>query len=57
VANLEQYELTALIEAGRSPGGPPSTIVEASGEVPVLVREGAVSWERVLESLRVDRAD
>jgi L-threonylcarbamoyladenylate synthase len=57
VANLEQYELTALIEAGRSPGGPPSTIVEASGEVPVLVREGAVAWDRVLESLRVARAD
>ena len=57
VALLEPYGVSALLDAGRSPGGRPSTVVEASGAAPLLVREGAVPWERVLESLRVDRAD
>jgi tRNA A37 threonylcarbamoyladenosine synthetase subunit TsaC/SUA5/YrdC len=39
-----------LLDAGRSPGGLPSTIVDASGAAPVLVRAGAVPWGRVLES-------
>jgi L-threonylcarbamoyladenylate synthase len=36
---------------GASPGGPPSTIVSCAGAHPVLLRPGAVAWERVLESL------
>jgi len=44
-------ELDALIDAGLSPGGPPSTIVDASGREPRLVRAGAVPWTRVLECL------
>ncbi|MFO7693447.1 MAG: L-threonylcarbamoyladenylate synthase [Vicinamibacterales bacterium] len=43
--------LDAIIAAGPSPGGAPSTIVDARGDLPLLVRAGAVSWERVLESL------
>jgi L-threonylcarbamoyladenylate synthase len=43
--------IDALIDAGRTPGGPPSTIVDAIGEAPVLVRAGAIAWERVLEFL------
>ncbi|HTI36290.1 MAG TPA: L-threonylcarbamoyladenylate synthase [Vicinamibacterales bacterium] len=39
-----------LIDGGAAPGGPPSTIVDASGEVLRLIREGAVPWNRVLES-------
>ena len=31
--------------------GPPSTIVDVRGRRPRLVREGAVAWERVLQSL------
>ena len=45
-------ELDAIIDAGPSPGGPPSTIVDASGVVPRLVRAGAVPWDRVLECLQ-----
>ena len=45
-------ELDALIDAGPSPGGAPSTIVDARGDTPRLVRAGAVPWERVLESLQ-----
>jgi L-threonylcarbamoyladenylate synthase len=48
-AQLAPYGLDVLLDAGKSPGGRPSTIVDASGDVPVLVRAGAVPWERVLE--------
>jgi len=41
--------LDVLIDAGPTPGGEPSTIVDATGRVPVLVRAGAIAWERVLE--------
>lgn len=40
-----------LLDAGESPGGPPSTIVDLRGPAPRLVREGAVPWERVLRSI------
>jgi L-threonylcarbamoyladenylate synthase len=43
--------IDGLVDAGPSPGGEPSTIVDASGAVPVLIRAGAVSWDRVLECL------
>lgn len=44
--------LDVLIDAGRTPGGLPSTIVDAAGDAPVLVRAGAIAWERVLEFSR-----
>jgi L-threonylcarbamoyladenylate synthase len=40
-----------LIDGGLTPGGAPSTIVDATGNRPVLIRAGAIAWERVLESL------
>ena len=43
--------LDGLIDAGPSPGGEPSTIVDARGAVPMLLRAGAVPWDRVLECL------
>jgi L-threonylcarbamoyladenylate synthase len=44
---------TALvIDGGPSPGGLASTIVDVSGAVPRLIREGPVPFDRVLESLR-----
>jgi len=45
-------DLDALLDAGPAPGGPPSTIVDASPRVPTLVRAGVVPWDRVLRSLR-----
>ncbi len=39
----------ALIDGGPTRGGPPSTIVDVTGTVPVLVRDGVVPWVRVLE--------
>ena len=36
-----------ILDAGLTPGGPPSTIVNVSGDVIRLVRPGAISWEDV----------
>jgi L-threonylcarbamoyladenylate synthase len=41
-----------LLDAGRAPGGAPSTIVAVAENGPVLVRAGAVAWDRVIKSLR-----
>ena len=38
----------AIIEAGPSPGGMQSTIVDMTGSSPVLIREGATSYDEVL---------
>lgn len=40
-----------VLDAGESPGGPPSTIVDLRGSTPRLVRAGAIAWERVLRSI------
>jgi L-threonylcarbamoyladenylate synthase len=53
VAGALGEEIDVLIDAGATPGGPPSTIVDVTGSTPVLVREGAIAWERVLEFLRL----
>ena len=36
-----------LVDAGTTPGGPPSTIVDATGVSARLVREGAIAWEEI----------
>src|SRR5262245_62253283 len=36
-----------LLEAGRTPGGAPSTIVDVTGSEPRLVRPGAITWDDV----------
>jgi L-threonylcarbamoyladenylate synthase len=43
-------DVDAILDGGAAPGGAPSTIVSTVGRVPILVREGAVAWERVLRS-------
>jgi L-threonylcarbamoyladenylate synthase len=43
--------LDVLLDGGPARGGAASTIVDATGHVPVLLRAGAIAWERVLESL------
>jgi len=40
-----------ILDAGRTPGGAPSTIVDLSVEKPVLLRPGAVDFEQVLQAL------
>ena len=41
-----------ILDAGSTPGGAPSTIVDVRGDQPKLVREGAVAWERVQHVVR-----
>jgi len=41
-----------VLDGGRVPGGAPSTIVDARDTPVRLVREGAIRWSRVLESLQ-----
>jgi L-threonylcarbamoyladenylate synthase len=36
-----------LVDAGKTPGGAPSTIVDVTGAVPRLIRAGAIPWEEV----------
>ena len=39
--------IDVLIASGRTPGGPPSTIVAASGDELRLVRPGAIAWDEI----------
>jgi len=48
--------IDVLVEGGPTIGGPPSTVVDATGSAPVLIRAGAVPWARVLEFLRCSRS-
>jgi L-threonylcarbamoyladenylate synthase len=41
-----------LIDAGPTPGGAPSTIVDVSGEAPALIRAGALSWDDIQTCLQ-----
>lgn len=45
-------DVDAILDAGPSRGGAPSTIVDASTRTVTLIRAGAVPWERVLRSLQ-----
>jgi L-threonylcarbamoyladenylate synthase len=44
-------DVDAIVDAGASRGGLPSTIVNASAAEVTLVRAGAIAWDRVLRSL------
>jgi L-threonylcarbamoyladenylate synthase len=41
-----------LLDGGNAPGGAPSTLVGFTADGPVLLRAGAVAWDRVLKSLQ-----
>ena len=43
--------LSMLLDGGVTPGGQASTIVDALGDQPRLVRQGAIAWGQVLECL------
>ncbi len=40
-----------VVDGGATTGGAPSTLVDVRGAQPVCLREGAVPWERVLDSI------
>lgn len=43
-----------LVDAGQTPGGPPSTIVDVTDLEPRLVRAGATPWDAVLTASRLE---
>lgn len=40
-----------VIDGGPTRGGAPSTLVDVRGAAPVCVRDGAIAWSRVLDSM------
>ena len=48
--------LDLLIDAGMTPGGAASTIVDVTGADPVLVRAGAISWDDIQAWLDIAQA-
>jgi len=46
--------IDVLVDAGRTPGGPPSTIVDVTDSEPRLVRAGATPWDAVLTASRLE---
>jgi L-threonylcarbamoyladenylate synthase len=51
IAATFDERVDVLIDAGPTSGGLPSTIVDTTGSQPVMVRAGAIPWDRVLEFL------
>ena len=45
-------DLACVLDAGQAETTSPSTIVDVRGAAPVLIRLGAVAWDRVLKSVR-----
>jgi len=45
-----------MLDAGRTPGGAPSTIVDVTAGEPRLVRAGAIAWEEIQAWLHSARA-
>jgi len=50
-------DLDLLIDAGQTPGGAPSTIVDVTSPVPRLVRAGAVPWPDIQAWLNLDHGE
>jgi L-threonylcarbamoyladenylate synthase len=47
IARMLGEGIDVLVDAGATPGGPPSTIVDTTGAEPVLVRAGAIAWDQI----------
>jgi L-threonylcarbamoyladenylate synthase len=39
--------IDVLLDAGVTPGGPPSTIIDVTGATPRIIRQGAIPWESI----------
>lgn len=44
---LYETELSLLLDAGKTPSSEQSTIIDLSGDVPVIIREGVISSEAI----------
>lgn len=52
VGRVLGHRLDVLLDAGPTPGGAPSTLVDVSQASPVLIRAGAISWDRIQACLQ-----
>jgi L-threonylcarbamoyladenylate synthase len=50
-ASALEGDVDLVLDGGPTPGGEPSTIVDARGETPTLIRAGAIPFSLVLEAL------
>ena len=41
-----------ILESGKTPGGIPSTLVDCTGEKPVILREGPITLENLISALK-----
>ena len=46
-------KLDVVIDGGKCPGGRESTIVDVTGEVPKIIRQGAVAWGDIMQACRM----
>jgi L-threonylcarbamoyladenylate synthase len=51
VARTLGSRLDLLVDAGRTAGGAPSTIVDLTTSTPTLIREGVISWDLIQQCL------
>jgi tRNA A37 threonylcarbamoyladenosine synthetase subunit TsaC/SUA5/YrdC len=54
---LEQFkgrssQITHMINIGELPLSEPSTVVDARGDKPVIIREGAISKKEIFDALK-----
>src|SRR5262245_40546825 len=47
VASTLGAGLDVLLDAGVTPGGPPSTIIDVTDQTPRVIRQGAIPWESI----------
>jgi L-threonylcarbamoyladenylate synthase len=52
IERVFSHRIDLLIDAGPTPGGPPSTIVDTTGSSLKLVRAGAIAWGEIEACLR-----
>jgi L-threonylcarbamoyladenylate synthase len=52
LGTIAQDPRVLVIDAGITPGGLPSTLVDVRTARPILLREGAIPWSRVLDFLQ-----
>lgn len=49
---LFETDLSLLLDAGKTPSEEQSTIIDLSGDEPIIIREGAVSAEKIMNEIR-----
>ena len=41
-------EIDSIVDGGRCPGTIESTVIDVSGDIPTIIREGAISLEEIV---------